>query len=539
LSRVFHRTGTKIILAIGAIWIPFMAIQAWYDMNEARKIALREVERWGVASGDVIRIGLNALMREGKMDSRFAYFQDLSSEIKGLESVRVIRSPRVNEIFRQVREQHDIPREEEFIRTSRQRIAELTAELPRMKDRDERSDAEAEIADLSAEIKHSEERIAKLREPLKTDDREVPRDDIERQVLASGEPVLKMEGDRMRMVAPYKAREFGCSQASGCHLYAKEGDVLGAVSMVFSVSELTRELQRSALLVTFGKLVVSLLILAAIFAIVNHIVIRNVRKLRKTMERIAAGNGLTDVAPTTGASSDFKTGAGPAKYEQEPLGNADNGDEFAFVHAGMEWLDKSLKENRGKLEKLATYDALTDLYNRRKFNAVLHDEILRYRRHHRPLSLLMIDLDHFKDINDAHGHQAGDEALRAVARTVNAEIRRTDVTARYGGEEIAVILPETSNPDAVALAERIRKAIDQKIIEYEPGKAIQLTASIGVATLSEETGVLTEDELLRSADAALYAAKRDGRNRVRNAHGKEADHPNHNRGASALLSQAS
>jgi diguanylate cyclase (GGDEF)-like protein len=514
----FNRIGTKIILAIGAVWLPFITATALYDMREAKKLAFREVERWGVASGESVRIGLNALMREGKMDSRFAYFDDLSNEIKGLEAIRVVRSPRVNEIFRQVREKHDIPREEEFIRASRERIAELNGVLATTRDAYERSDAEAEIADLSQEIRHAEDRIARFREPMKTDERELPKDDIDRQVLSSGETVLQVEGDRMRMVAPYKARKVGCSQAGGCHLYAREGDVLGAVNMVFSIAEVNRELERTTMVITLGKALISLLILALIYAIVNRIVLRKVSKLRKTMERIS----VDDLADTTSVATLAETRLAESAEVMDGDLSSDlrsiGGDEFDYLHAGLESMNTKLRENRSKLDRLATYDSLTELYNRRKFTSALQDEILRYRRHGRPLSLLMIDLDHFKDINDTHGHHAGDEALRAVSRTVNAEIRRTDIPARYGGEEIAVILPETSNHDATALAERIRRAITQEAIEYEPSHVVRLTASIGVATLSADTDIDTEDELIRSADAALYVAKREGRNCVRNAH---------------------
>jgi diguanylate cyclase (GGDEF)-like protein/PAS domain S-box-containing protein len=174
-----------------------------------------------------------------------------------------------------------------------------------------------------------------------------------------------------------------------------------------------------------------------------------------------------------------------------------------------------LERNRAYLERLATRDELTGLYNRRELMRLLHDEVERAQRYNRPAALMMLDLDHFKRINDTYGHPAGDEVLRRVGQCLLAEVRQVDRAARYGGEELAIILPETPAADAMLVAERIRRAIAALVIEV-PAPAggierVRVTASVGVASVHADC---TVDSLLRAADHALYAAKRGGRDRV-------------------------
>jgi two-component system cell cycle response regulator len=183
------------------------------------------------------------------------------------------------------------------------------------------------------------------------------------------------------------------------------------------------------------------------------------------------------------------------------------------------------------LLELAVKDELTGCYNRREFNRMLVDECRRSMRHGRATSLLLIDLDHFKQINDRHGHQAGDQVLTEIGKRIAGGVRLIDRVARYGGEEFAVILPETSGEDAKIVAERLRamiagEPIDVKTLAGEPA-SVALTASFGLAELGD--GVTDESSLVREADAALYQSKKGGRNRVttaalgtRREHGEEA-----------------
>lgn len=160
----------------------------------------------------------------------------------------------------------------------------------------------------------------------------------------------------------------------------------------------------------------------------------------------------------------------------------------------------------------ADHDALTRVYNRHTFDDRLVYELKRRQRYGHELSLLMVDLDHFKDVNDTYGHKAGDMVLREMGNILRKALRSTDLAARYGGEEFVVLLPHTSDADAHMLAERIRSRVEDTIFAFEDRK-FSITASIGVASV--EPGCLTrEEDLLLKADKALYDAKNNGRNMV-------------------------
>ncbi|MEM7018925.1 MAG: diguanylate cyclase [Pseudomonadota bacterium] len=166
-----------------------------------------------------------------------------------------------------------------------------------------------------------------------------------------------------------------------------------------------------------------------------------------------------------------------------------------------------------ELERLASIDPLTNIYNRRYFMKRCEEEIGRMQRYHRPVSLLMIDLDNFKHINDAHGHDVGDTVLVHTAKIVAAVIRESDLVARFGGEEFIVLLPEAHRKDAFELASRIRQAISDTPTTGNE-QEINVTASLGLTTFDTQNQVKNIDTLIKQADEALYAAKRAGRNQV-------------------------
>lgn len=167
-----------------------------------------------------------------------------------------------------------------------------------------------------------------------------------------------------------------------------------------------------------------------------------------------------------------------------------------------------LKEANATISRLAATDELTGLANRRSFNERLNACLSAARRHTYPLSLIMIDIDHFKLVNDTLGHSQGDAILRSFAELLNLMIRTEDIAARWGGEEFAIILPHTSRDAAAALAERIRAGFEQHYFGDTP---IELSASFGVVILQEEDDA---DALIRRADDAMYIAKHQGRNQV-------------------------
>jgi two-component system, cell cycle response regulator len=164
-----------------------------------------------------------------------------------------------------------------------------------------------------------------------------------------------------------------------------------------------------------------------------------------------------------------------------------------------------------EIYRMSIIDGLTGAYNKRYLLEALEKEIMRTRRHERPLSLLMLDIDHFKKINDVHGHLAGDYVLKELGRLVHGRIRRDEIFARYGGEEFAVVLPETSLDGCRQLAEGIRSRTEATEFAFQNEK-ISLTVSMGVAELSVNEKNTTD--FIKLADERLYEAKRSGRNRI-------------------------
>jgi diguanylate cyclase (GGDEF)-like protein len=195
-----------------------------------------------------------------------------------------------------------------------------------------------------------------------------------------------------------------------------------------------------------------------------------------------------------GAAASFRTTLAEAFTEQ----------------VGLALTNLRLKE---MLRSQAIHDPLTGLHNRRFLEESFHRELRRAARKGSPVSVLMLDLDHFKAFNDAHGHAAGDVLLRAVAGQLVRDIRDEDIACRYGGEEFAVILPDATLGQARIRAEQIREGMRNTTVDYQGRRLAGVTVSIGVAASSGNG--MSADALLRAADAALYAAKSDGRNRTK------------------------
>jgi len=158
-------------------------------------------------------------------------------------------------------------------------------------------------------------------------------------------------------------------------------------------------------------------------------------------------------------------------------------------------------------EELSIKDGLTEACNRRCLEDKLEEYLTLAKRYNRPLSIIMFDIDLFKQINDLYGHDVGDKVLKTIANIVLSNIRATDILARYGGEEFVIISPETTLEDAKALAEKLRKEIENFLFE----EGFSITCSFGVTSLNQED---TKETILKRVDEALYKAKREGRNKV-------------------------
>jgi two-component system cell cycle response regulator len=178
-------------------------------------------------------------------------------------------------------------------------------------------------------------------------------------------------------------------------------------------------------------------------------------------------------------------------------------------------IDNVINRERLKLDGLT--DALTNTANRRFFERRLREELTRWRRRGGALICMLVDIDHFKQVNDKYGHQTGDQVLRQVSDMLGKDLRASDVLARYGGEEFVLLLPETSEKQGIAIAQRLREVIERAQFDNDVGDTLTVTVSIGLAMLDRRSQNVPQniaEWLLREADAALYRAKQGGRNKV-------------------------
>jgi diguanylate cyclase (GGDEF)-like protein len=185
------------------------------------------------------------------------------------------------------------------------------------------------------------------------------------------------------------------------------------------------------------------------------------------------------------------------------------------LHLTQERLKAELAENevlRGELREQAIRDSLTGLFNRRYLQERLEQEVARADRENSPISILFLDIDHFKQFNDTFGHHAGDLLLQEFGALLQQKIRKSDTACRYGGEEFLIVMSDISLPDAVKSAELLRAEFEKRVIPFQDGQTLRATISIGVASYPENGRTIPE--VIQAADVALYAAKSAGRNRV-------------------------
>ena len=287
LQRV-DKLNVKLGIAIGAILIVFTVGDVVFSIYNTRQTSLNEIKRWSILLAETVRVSMNTLMKEEKMDARFEMFDAIRLEIKGLEKVRVIRSPKVNQIFQKANELRNIPGEMEAIHDYRNTIDELTQKLKRTKDRLVQQDIKSEIADAEEGILSTEKKIQELRE-VKTDPRELPVSELDHQVLSTGKPIFQADGDTLMVWAPYIARKT-CGEASGCHSGVNDGEVLGAVHMQFSLAQINRDLIKDAVLATLGKLLLVIAIISSLIFMINVVVIRHIRTIHVALKRFSSGN---------------------------------------------------------------------------------------------------------------------------------------------------------------------------------------------------------------------------------------------------------
>ncbi len=270
-----------------------------------------------------------------------------------------------------------------------------------------------------------------------------------------------------------------------------------------SVTQIAARARWATQLMVLGMIGLTLIFCASVYFI-RRAVVKPILRVTRGLDKVRAHQGavtmrrerlqeLDDIAQATEA---FGAALGRVREHTTALEN--------------EIAERQLIQAR--LQALATTDDLTGLYNRRQFLAIAEQELERARRYKLPLALVMIDADHFKVINDRFGHHAGDLALQTLASVGRQLLREVDTLARIGGEEFALLLPQTGYPEALAAAERFRQAIEDAVVESDSGP-VRFTISLGVASLDVDR-VQRIEQLMQLADAALYRAKENGRNRV-------------------------
>src|SRR6266436_461374 len=186
------------------------------------------------------------------------------------------------------------------------------------------------------------------------------------------------------------------------------------------------------------------------------------------------------------------------------------------VFRALERANEELRQANDRMTRLVTYDEKTQLFNYRHFMDRLGEEFKRARRYGNHLSLLMFDLDHFKNVNDRFGHLSGDQTLKEFGRIMSRSARETDLIARYGGEEFTILLPQTTAIQGQRLSERIRRSTESMVFDGgETTHQIRITVSAGVATYPINDRILSPKDLVKAADDALYRAKESGRNRTK------------------------
>jgi len=284
--------GAKFMLTIGAALVVLTIFDVWFSTKKEKDIMYKDIKKWTFVFSENVRTALNTLMREDQMDIRFSMLDAMSKEIEGVENVRIIRGPKVDEGFRQIREEETIPREMEAVKGFKEDIARIERELRAAKDPGERGDLKEEIGDLESSVKASQEKIEKAKVMPETDPRELPKDDLDRDVLKTGQSIYHFEGDKARVLIPYIAQK-SCSSTSGCHKMAKEGDVLGAISMEFSIADIQKDIASNNLKTAAVGAVRLAIILGILSFFMSIFVIRGIRALLAGFNRMSEGDFST------------------------------------------------------------------------------------------------------------------------------------------------------------------------------------------------------------------------------------------------------
>ncbi|WP_026333282.1 diguanylate cyclase [Thioalkalivibrio sp. ALM2T] len=305
-----------------------------------------------------------------------------------------------------------------------------------------------------------------------------------------------------------------------------DGREVGHLEMELSIEPILAQLEQQKTSLIRREVAVIALIALGEFVALSWIIIAPLTRVSRALESNVDQNGV--ILRDIDVHSNDEIGDLAARFNQmraqlntanEQLrGRVESADrELREAYERLIQQQKQLESSNAELEVLTRTDPLTGLGNRRAFQEAMEQDIALFRRHGDPASLLILDLDNFKAINDTWGHDTGDRILKAFAGLLREHCRDTDTTCRMGGEEFAVFLRRCDAPGALKTAEKLRQTVAAMGVPTEDGRQqLHVTVSIGLASLSLEEGVTSSKGLCRAADQAMYASKRRGRNRVTN-----------------------
>jgi len=323
-------------------------------------------------------------------------------------------------------------------------------------------------------------------------------DGVSEQLIKSPLPAATMKKLRERARAPFEYTSFWNRDVIGTLEYVPQVN-WAVIAEIFPLKQLLQV--RRFRDVAFGVIVFLLIAVTAAAYRLGRLISRPLDRLTKAAGEVAAGDLTVDLPPAPGG--------GEVGYLTDVFNHMVY--RLRDGRAELDRVNETLRKKNEELELLSTTDSLTGLSNHRSLMKRLDDEVARFKKDKRGFSVLVGDVDHFKQYNDAFGHPAGDEVLQTIAEIMRDSTRKADCCARYGGEEFVIVLPDTSATDALDTAEHIRARVAAKKFSGR-----KMTLSIGVATFPEDAD--DAEAIIAVADEALYQAKREGRDRTVRAH---------------------
>ncbi|MCF6281824.1 MAG: diguanylate cyclase [Candidatus Polarisedimenticolaceae bacterium] len=294
------KLSTKFLSALSVILLLMTVMDVIWDAQKSTKISHNIVKEWTFLFAENVRVSLNTLMREGQMDIRFALFKSMQEELHGLENVRVIRAQRTNDIFMEVNKRDVIPPLAATMHRAIDERDSLNNHLAGVTDEDKKEAMQEEIEELDYTIDEISERIKEASQPILIDKREEPRDELDHQVLETGKPIYHFVDDDVRVLIPYTARRESCSEKDGCHVYAKEGDVLGAISMQFSLQKINEQIRENNLNVAAVWGARFIILMVVIVILLSLIITNNLQKIVVVFNTMAKGDFSVRAAVNSG-----------------------------------------------------------------------------------------------------------------------------------------------------------------------------------------------------------------------------------------------